>query len=94
LEEDEGSEWQFKYHVEFKNSGVDTVQMLSRHWVFGDASGKTSEVKGPGAVGETPVLKPGESWSYDSVLISSSFLQSLPAVSLTGDIWRSIDEIE
>ena len=40
--------------------------MLSRHWIFGDAEGRTKEVKGPGAVGETPVLRPGESWSYDS----------------------------
>lgn len=59
-------EYQFKYHVEFKNGGVDTVQMLSRHWVFGDAAGRTNEVKGPGAVGKTPVLRPGESWAYDS----------------------------
>ena len=51
---------------EFKNSGVDTVQMLSRHWIFGDAEGRTNEVKGPGAVGATPILRPGESWSYDS----------------------------
>ena len=58
--------YQFKYHVEFKNNGVDTVQMLSRHWIFGDAEGRTNEVKGPGAVGKTPVLRPGESWSYDS----------------------------
>jgi ApaG protein len=62
----EGEEYQFKYHVEFKNNGVDTVQMLSRHWVFGDAEGRTSEVKGPGAVGKTPVLEPGGTWSYDS----------------------------
>lgn len=66
VEEAARSEYQFKYHVEFKNVGVDTVQMLSRHWVFGDAAGRTSEVKGPGAVGKTPILQPGESWSYDS----------------------------
>ena len=40
--------------------------MLSRHWVFTDADGKVNEVKGPGAVGETPVLVPGGKWSYSS----------------------------
>jgi ApaG protein len=56
----------FKYHVEFTNVGTDTVQMLSRHWVFTDAEGKVTEVKGPGAVGVTPQLEPGGKWSYDS----------------------------
>ena len=27
---------------------------------------KVHEVKGPGAVGSTPTLLPGESWSYES----------------------------
>ena len=43
-----------------------TVQMLTRHWVFTDANGVVSEVKGPGARGATPILAPGESWSYES----------------------------
>ena len=30
---------------------------IFRHWVFTDAVGKVSEVKGPGAVGATPILK-------------------------------------
>ena len=49
-----------------KNAGVDTVQMLTRHWIFTDATGKVSEMKGPGARGVTPVLRPGESWQYES----------------------------
>ena len=49
-----------------RNVGVDTVQMLTRHWVFTDAAGKVSEMKGPGARGVTPVLRPGDSWEYES----------------------------
>ena len=31
-----------------------------------NARGKFNEVKGPGVVGEQPVLKPGESYTYTS----------------------------
>ena len=59
-----GHSW--SYVVEFKNVGVDTVQMLTRHWIFTDATGKVTEMKGPGARGVTPVLRPGDSWQYES----------------------------
>ena len=39
---------------------------MSRHWVATDACGRTEEVKGPGVVGEQPVLSPGESFQYTS----------------------------
>ena len=31
-----------------------------------DAKGRVEEVRGPGVVGETPLLKPGESFTYTS----------------------------
>ena len=59
-----GHSW--SYVVEMRNVGEDTVQMLTRHWVFTDSTGKVHEMKGPGARGVTPVLRPGESWRYES----------------------------
>lgn len=59
-----GHSW--SYVVEMRNVGEDVVQMLTRHWVFVDATGKVHEMKGPGARGVTPVLRPGESWRYES----------------------------
>jgi len=57
----------WKYKVTFRNRGQETVQMLTRHWVFVDAHGGLSaEVKGPGARGVTPVLPPGGEWTYES----------------------------
>lgn len=56
----------WKYRVAFTNRGVDTVQMLTRHWVFTDAMGAAQQMKGPGARGVTPVLGPGDSWEYES----------------------------
>jgi ApaG protein len=58
--------WVFEYTVRITNQGRDTVQLLSRHWIITDGLDRTHEVKGPGVVGEQPVLAPGESFKYSS----------------------------
>ncbi|HEV2446717.1 MAG TPA: Co2+/Mg2+ efflux protein ApaG, partial [Candidatus Sulfopaludibacter sp.] len=42
------------------------VQLVSRHWIITDALEHTEEVRGPGVVGEQPVLAPGQSFKYSS----------------------------
>jgi ApaG protein len=54
------------YTIDISNEGSETVQLRSRHWRITDADGKTEEVRGPGVVGETPVLKPGAAFRYTS----------------------------
>lgn len=54
------------YTIEIENRGQDTVQLLSRYWRITDENGVTQEVRGPGVVGEQPVLEPGESFRYSS----------------------------
>lgn len=54
------------YTVDITNEGEETVQLRSRHWRITDATGSTEEVRGPGVVGQTPVLKPGTSFRYTS----------------------------
>ena len=54
------------YTVDITNDGGETVQLRSRHWRITDGTGRTEEVRGPGVVGKTPVLKPGESFQYTS----------------------------
>ncbi|PRP92227.1 CO2 efflux protein ApaG [Enhygromyxa salina] len=58
--------WFFAYRVELENVGDETVQLLSRHWVITDADARVEEVRGPGVVGEQPVLAPGEVFHYTS----------------------------
>jgi ApaG protein len=58
--------WFFLYTITIRNEGEETVQLLSRHWVITDASGRVEEVRGPGVVGQQPVLGPGESFTYTS----------------------------
>ena len=58
--------WHFIYTVRITNEGDDNVQLISRHWIITDATGHTQEVRGPGVVGEQPLLHPGESFQYTS----------------------------
>ena len=60
------NEWFFDYTVRITNERDETVQLLSRHWIITDATGHVEEVRGPGVVGEQPVLGPGESFQYTS----------------------------
>ena len=54
------------YTIDIANLGSETVQLKTRHWRITDALGRLQEVKGPGVVGEEPILKPGESYEYTS----------------------------
>jgi len=59
-------QWVFEYTVRITNQGLETVQLISRHWIITDAEGQIHEVQGEGVVGEQPVLAPGESFKYSS----------------------------
>ena len=54
------------YHVEIVNDGHERVQLRTRYWRITDAFGRVQEVRGPGVVGEQPVLDPGEAFEYTS----------------------------
>jgi ApaG protein len=58
--------WFFAYDIRISNHGDEVVQLLNRHWIITDANGQIEEVKGPGVVGDQPILAPGESYSYTS----------------------------
>jgi ApaG protein len=59
-------QWVFLYTITITNAGGETVQLLSRHWIITDGNGDVEEVRGPGVVGEQPVLEPNESFTYTS----------------------------
>ena len=58
--------WFFTYRVRIENHGERTVQLVSRHWIIENGRGHKEHVRGPGVVGETPVLAPGEAFTYQS----------------------------
>ena len=59
-------EYFLSYKIVIVNSGPETVQLRTRHWIITDATGRRQEVRGEGVVGEQPVLAPGERFEYTS----------------------------
>jgi ApaG protein len=60
------SQFVWAYFVRIENKGDIAVQLRSRHWKITDALGRMQEVRGPGVVGKTPLLRPGEVFEYNS----------------------------
>lgn len=60
------SHFVWAYHIHIENLGQETVQLVSRYWRITDAKGDVHEVRGPGVVGEQPVLEPGDYFDYTS----------------------------
>ena len=56
----------FAYTIRIANEGSTTAQLKTRHWIITHGNGKVEEVRGPGVVGQQPVLKPGEHFEYTS----------------------------
>lgn len=61
-----GGTWFFLYTVTITNERSDTVQLLHRHWIVKDEQGRVEVVRGPGVIGQQPILQPGESFNYTS----------------------------
>ena len=62
----EAGRWVWAYQVEIVNLSGSTVQLMARRWTITDAHGHVEEVRGPGVVGEQPVIAAGDSYSYAS----------------------------
>jgi ApaG protein len=60
------SSYLFMYTIRISNVGTETAQLISREWIITNADGEVERVKGPGVVGEKPVLPPGGSFEYTS----------------------------
>ena len=54
------------YGIEIVNLSGDVLQLLTRQWTITDGRGQIHQVRGEGVVGQQPVLRPGESFSYTS----------------------------
>ena len=56
----------FGYTIVVSNMGKEPAQLVSRHWIIIDSQGRREEVRGPGVVGQTPRLEPGQAFKYQS----------------------------
>ena len=56
----------WSYTIVITNSGHETVQLRTRHWIITDAAGRKQVVRGEGVIGKQPVLAPGQRFQYTS----------------------------
>lgn len=56
----------FVYFLTLRNESDREVRFLARKWLIAGENGKKVVIEGDGIVGETPLLRPGESFSYNS----------------------------
>lgn len=62
----------FTYRITIENHSNDTAQLLSRHWEIMDSLNNKEYVEGDGVIGKKPVVKPGESHTYESFCLLNS----------------------
>src|SRR6202046_4578392 len=52
----ENRQYFWSYTIVITNTGAETVQLRTRHWIITDASGRKQEVRAEGVVGAQPVF--------------------------------------
>jgi len=62
----ESLKFAFKYKIEIENNNPYSVQLISRTWNIFDALNFIKIIEGDGVVGNKPIIKPFESYSYNS----------------------------
>ncbi len=62
----EARRYVFGYQIVITNEGTEAAQLLTRHWTIIDSIGRSNEIEGPGVVGQTPRLEPGQAFDYQS----------------------------
>lgn len=56
----------FAYFLSILNLSTETVRIVGRKWVLRAEDGSVQVVEGDGVVGKSPLLAPGEKFSYSS----------------------------
>lgn len=56
----------YAYRIVITNEGQRRARLRSRHWIILDSNNDRQDVRGPGVVGKTPDLAPGERFEYMS----------------------------
>jgi len=66
LETPPGKPHPFVYFISIHNQSTVSLTVLARKWVVRELGGETIVVEGAGVVGQTPVIPPGQHFSYNS----------------------------
>lgn len=63
----------FGYFIRIENHGLESIQLLRRHWFITDETGRIQEVEGEGVIGQQPVIEPGGAHQYNSYCVLETF---------------------
>ncbi|HEY8960853.1 MAG TPA: ApaG domain [Luteolibacter sp.] len=66
LEAPEEKPHPFVYFISIRNQSGERVTIRGRKWIVREDEGEVTVVEGDGVVGQTPVIAPGEDFSYNS----------------------------
>jgi len=67
----------FLYSITIENQSKDVVQLLSRHWKILESVSRPQYINGNGVVGKKPIIRPGDSHTYQSGSLITSPLGSM-----------------
>ena len=56
----------FTYNIRISNHTRHAIQLMTRHWKIFDSGGAPREVRGPGVIGQQPVIEAGDVFQYSS----------------------------
>ncbi|MFT5906424.1 MAG: ApaG protein [Cryomorphaceae bacterium] len=62
----------FIYFITIYNESDRVIRVLGRKWLVIEDGGECVVLEGDGVIGETPTLKPGEDFSYNSYHVVAS----------------------
>ena len=62
----------FVYFISIHNESGEQVTIRGRKWVVREDDGNVTVVEGEGVVGQSPVLRPGEEFSYNSYHVTAT----------------------
>jgi len=62
----------FAYVITIENKSSDIVKLTDRFWKIYDSLNSTEIVSGEGVVGQTPILKPNDTYVYSSGCLLTS----------------------
>ncbi|PQV62741.1 ApaG protein [Abditibacterium utsteinense] len=62
----EAENFLFGYEITITNESDADAMLVDRHWIIKDAQNRVEEVEGDGVIGQTPLLEPGQSFTYQS----------------------------
>ena len=94
--EPELAKYVFAYTVNICNSGLEPVQLLSRHWVITDGNNAVREVTGEGVVGEQPHILPGQCYEYSSGAVLNTKIGTMEGsyqmITSSGEVFDAVIE--